>query len=85
MICTTCNGTGFIGDNVNDLKIKNQEIVIGNLKIKYGLNGFIMAKKGHPVYDNGSRYMIYLEPEKSGIPKRVPFYKETLKIHVDFI
>lgn len=64
--------------------IEKQEIKIGVLNTNYGIKGFITALPGCPVYDDGNRYVIYLEPEISGVIKRVPFYKDTLKDWIDF-
>lgn len=74
----------FQNVNKEQEALKIEEKAIGILNKKWGLNGFHTAMPGHPVYDDGSRYAIYLEPEKGNIPYRATFYKETLKSWINF-
>lgn len=69
-------------DTKSDTKI--EEKVIGALNKEWGLKGFKTAMPGHVVYDDGNRYVIYLEPDQPGETKRIAFYKETLKQWIDF-
>lgn len=39
-------------------------VMIGTLKSKQGIKGFIVAEIGHPVFETKDRYIIYLESEK---------------------
>jgi hypothetical protein len=82
MICPTCKGTGEVPEEIVAPEV--EEKAIGILNKQWGLKGFKTAMPGRPVYDDGNRYVLYLEPEKAGEAHRVTFYKETLKSWIDF-
>ena len=78
-------------DNFEEGQI--DEKLIGTLSKSYGLKSDVITERkvcdiGHPVYDTGTRYRIYLEEViiKSGkvIQRPIDFYKETLKPHISF-
>lgn len=58
--------------------------MVGNLKTVFGLNGYDKAEIGHPVYEKGDRYVIFLTSEKYPALE-VPFYKQHLHKHIEFI
>ena len=50
---------------------------IGTLNKRWGLNGYEVAEVGHPVYEKGDRYVLYIS-HPTLKPLEVPFNKKTL-------
>jgi hypothetical protein len=61
-----------------------REKKIGKLKKAFGLKGYATALPGHAVYDDGERFVIYLNHPTSIERLRVPFYKDTLRSDITF-
>jgi hypothetical protein len=38
-------------------------ILVGFINVPFGLNGFVRAETGHPVFEFKDRYIIYLDSE----------------------
>lgn len=72
---------------INDFKTETAPIpkAIGELNIKYGLNGFKPAGIGTPVFEFQGKYLIYLESISGDRSVEVPFNKDTLKQYIKFI
>jgi hypothetical protein len=62
-----------------EVKEENKEVLVGTLNKAFGIIGYDIAKVGHPVYDDGQRYIIYLTHPTLPV-NRVPFYKEDLTV-----
>lgn len=82
MKCPQCDGTGEVPDE--EVITEPIEILIGTLTRKFGINDYETAEVGHSIYDDGSRYVLYLKSKGSAPDNRVPFYKETLKPWINF-
>lgn len=83
MKCPTCEGSGVVPDIIEE---KQKEVLVGHFQGHMGRTGFFHATKGHEVFDDGQRYVIYLKSEQTDKPPlRIPFYKETLKSQIIFI
>lgn len=70
---------------ISDFKTETSPMpkAIGNLKIKYGLNGFKPAEIGTPVFEFQGKYLIYLESISGDRSVEVPFNKETLANNIN--
>lgn len=55
---------------------------IGTLNTRWGLNGYDIAEIGHPVYQKGDRYIIFLT-HPTLKPHEVGFFKKTLEPIID--
>lgn len=51
---------------------------IGTLNKPWGMNGHIRCEIGHPVYEKGDRYVLYMDSTDGKNTLEVPFYKEDL-------
>jgi hypothetical protein len=59
-------------------------ILIGTLSKPQGINGFKKAEVGHPVFEHKDRYIIYLESLDGKTAITIPYYKETLRLAINF-
>jgi len=59
-------------------------VMVGILNKVQGINGFINADIGHPVFEFKDRYIIYLERNDGKITVSIPYYKESLISSIDF-
>lgn len=67
-------------------KVEDTPVLVGHLKKRYGLNGFIVAEIGHEVYEFEDRYQFILQSVKDGgEPYTVKFYKDTFRHCIDFL
>lgn len=60
-------------------------IMVGTLNTPTGINGFKPAEVGHPVFEYKEKYIIYLERNDGAMTSIIPYRKESLKPHINFV
>jgi ribosomal 30S subunit maturation factor RimM len=63
---------------------EDMPIMVGTLNKAQGINGFVVAEIGHPVFEFKQRYLIYLQSIDGKTTVTVPYYKETLSPVIEF-
>ena len=73
---------GIIGKDVHK---ENEMKCIGTLTKRQGIKGFKPMEEGDFVFELGDRYILVMETLDGKNSAQVPYYKNTLAPHINFI
>jgi hypothetical protein len=64
-------------------KAEVEDVLVGHLNHPQGIKGFDVAEIGHPVFERGDRYVIYIKNENTSTS--LSYYKDDFKKVINFL
>lgn len=74
----------FISEHADKKTKDDMPVMVGTLNRVVGINGFVKAQPGDPVFEYRDRYVIYLVSVDGKQTVSIPYYKHNFKDSINF-